>query len=139
MKTNTDNQLIISIVRAANKIVKKRKQKVESKYFKLLILILKTGYVYMGYLKKKFLKYLKRFSEKEKFIKSLQILSELLNDEDKILKSVGIKSVAFIREDTGEDPMPPRLLVKKFDGTQYTIDGIEEISKHLTELFKNII
>lgn len=92
----------------------------------------------MKMLKRKFIEYLKRFSEKEKFIKSIQILSELLNDEDKILKSVGIKSVAFIQEVLVEDPMPPRLLVKKFDGTQYTIDGMEEISKHLNELFKNI-
>jgi len=73
---------------------------------------------------------------KEEYLDYLEKFTASINDE--MLLSKGIKSIAIMQEVMTENPMPLRLLVKKLDETQYTIDGLENIPKHLNELFKEV-
>jgi len=141
MKTNADNQLITSIVRTANEIAKKRKE--EANYSQIPDVNIKRMAALYGISNEKVCEILREYFKehnmktlKEEYIDYLKRFSESINDET--LKSVGIKSVAVMQEVLIEDPMPPRLLVKRLDGNQYTVDGMEEIQKHLNHLFRDI-
>ena len=70
---------------------------------------------------------------KEEYIDSLRRFSEVMTNE--ILVSLEIKSITVMHEITKKPvPLPPKLLVKKLNETQYTMVGMEEIAKHLNEL-----
>lgn len=48
-----------------------------------------------------------------------------------VLESRGIKSISFIMEDfNSDDPLPPRLLIKKLNGEEEKIDGVEKIKEY---------
>lgn len=66
------------------------------------------------------------------FMKTIEQVSKI---EDPYLESMGIKSVAIMTEVLTKTPAAPRLIIKKMDDTQYSIDGYQEITDHLNDLF----
>jgi hypothetical protein len=74
----------------------------------------------------------------EAYIKYLNEFAEKIKEED--LLSLGISSISFMNEVSNvKDPMNPRMIIKYVGGTQEIIDGYENISKKLNELFEDII
>jgi len=69
------------------------------------------------------------------YIDNVRKFTGLIDGE--ILKSLEITKITIISEAFADDPSPC-LRIKKTDGTEYTIDGVENISKHLKELLKDI-
>lgn len=77
---------------------------------------------------------------KEKVSTYFKYLHEILNTDitDEMLNSVNIKSVTLIEEALTNNPAPPRLIIKKMDGTEEKIDGYVEIPTYLGKLLEDI-
>ena len=74
--------------------------------------------------KQEYIDYLKNFSEKAV--------------DDETLKKCGIKSIAILQEVMTKEPMMPQLIIKRIDGTEEKIWGMEEITKKLNKIFENV-
>jgi hypothetical protein len=73
---------------------------------------------------------------RQEYIDYLKDFSEKVSEED--LKKAGIKSISILQEVMTKDPMMPQLIVKKLDGTEEKIWGMEEIAKKLNKIFENV-
>lgn len=72
----------------------------------------------------------------QEYIDYLKNFSEKVDEET--LKKCGIKSITILQEVMTKDPMIPKLIVKKLDGTEENTWGMEEIAKKLNKIFENI-
>jgi len=74
----------------------------------------------------------------KKLSQEIETYKEMLNNlsevTDEKLKEKGIISMKMINEVFTKNPIPPRVLIKKSDGTEYKIDGYKEITDHLKQL-----
>jgi hypothetical protein len=73
---------------------------------------------------------------KQEYIDYLKDFSEKVNEED--LKKCGIESIKILQEVMTKEPMMPKLIVKKIDGSEESVWGMEEIAKKLNKIFENV-
>jgi hypothetical protein len=72
----------------------------------------------------------------ESYIEYLREFCTKINED--ILRQLGFESIQFINEVMCTNPMQPWMKIKKLDGTEETIKGVDNISKKLNKLLEKV-